>query len=70
MSSTLKIRDLGKNYFNKDQFTNAIKDFETSDIELLVDWYSMYDESLFKDQIKALQAELAFRKTSLGKELV
>lgn len=69
MSSILKIPDLEKNYFNYADFRKALKDFKIDDIELLLDWYSMYQDEVFKDQIKAIKDELDFRRSSLGKEL-
>jgi hypothetical protein len=50
-------------------FLKAIQGFKTSELEVLLDWYGLCGDELFKDQIKVIRGELELRKTSLGKEL-
>lgn len=52
------------------EFIKVIQAFKTGDLEVLLDWYNLCGEELFKDQIDAIKGELEFRKTSLGKELL
>ena len=52
------------------EFIKAVQALKTDDLELLLDWYGMYDKTLFKDQIEIIKSVLEFRKTSLGKELM
>lgn len=66
MSSSLKTQDLEKSYSN---YRSALSALETPDLELLLEWYLLYEDEQFKPQIKAIRDELAFRNTSLGKEL-
>lgn len=51
-------------------FIKAIQAFKTDELEVLLDWYGICGETLFKDQIEVIKNELDFRKTSLGKELM
>lgn len=53
-----------------DEFIKVIQAFKTDDLEVLLDWYGICGQELFKDQIEAIKNELALRKTSLGKELM
>lgn len=53
-----------------EDFIRAIQAFKTSDLEVLLDWYALCGQELFKDQIDAIKGELELRKTSLGKELM
>ena len=69
MYTISNIQDLEKNSFDSDKFKSAIIAFKTVDIEMLLDWYRIYDKNAFKNQIKVLVDELNFRKSSLGKEL-
>lgn len=69
MSSTLKIQDLVKNSSDYQEFRKALLTFKNDDLELLLDWYALYEDDLFEQQIKAIKDELHFRRSSLGKEL-
>jgi hypothetical protein len=67
MSINLKIPDSEKNC---SKYRKAIIAFSTPDLEVLLDWYLLYGEDAFKNEIEAIQIELRFRQTLLGKELL
>lgn len=54
---------------NYSSFRNTLHNIKTSDLEFLLDTYTVIGMSLFEAQIKAIKDELEFRNTSLGKEL-
>lgn len=66
MSTTLKTLVLEK---NSSKYTDGLKKLKTDELELLLDWYRLYDPPKFREEIDAIKAELAFRSTALGKEL-
>jgi hypothetical protein len=69
MSHILKIPDLVKNSSDYSEFRRALSAFKIDDLELLLDWYRLYEDDLFEQQIKAITDELLFRRSSLGREL-
>jgi hypothetical protein len=69
MSNTLKIQDWVMNSFNAELYRMQIIDMETHELEFLVDVYTHITPKEFKEQIELITAELAFRKSPLGKEL-
>lgn len=69
MSTTTKIPDLAKNSFNKGKYLDALRELETVDLELLLDWYILYEDATFEEHKRLIRSELEFRATPLGKEL-
>lgn len=69
MSSILKTQDLVRNSSNDEEFRKALSAFKIDDLEVLLDWYMLYEDDLFKSQIEALKEEIYLRNTKLGKEL-
>lgn len=66
MFSSSKTLDLEENY---SKLRESLFPIETKDLQLLLDWYILYDDEIFDLQMRAIKDELAFRNTSLGKEL-
>ena len=66
MSTTSKIPDWEKNSSN---YTEGLRKLKNDELELLLDWYRLYDPPQFKHEINAIKEELAFRRTALGREL-
>lgn len=66
MSNTIKTQDLERSYSN---FRQELQKFDTDKVEILLDLYKFFPKEHIM-QIKALEDELAFRKTALGKELL
>lgn len=67
MSSSLKIQASEKNY---SEYRKALSALETDDLKLLLEWCTLYKDPTFKYEIKAINEELEFRNSSLGKELL
>lgn len=67
MSSTSKTQALGKNSFN--EYYHMLYECSIADLELLLDWYALYEDHLFEDQIEAIKNCLHLRRSSLGREL-
>lgn len=65
MSISLKTQDSESSY---SKYRNAIMQLETDDLETLLDMYAMWSSEYYTE-VKALEDELTFRKTLLGKEL-
>jgi hypothetical protein len=66
MSITSRIPDWEK---NSSRYTEGLRKLKNDELELLMDWYRLYDPPQFRDEIEAIKEELAFRNTLLGKEL-
>lgn len=68
MSISLKTQDSESSY---SKYRSAIMQLETDDLETLLDMYAMLSSvhSEYYMEAKALEDELTFRKTLLGKEL-
>ena len=64
-----KAPDLAKNCFNKGKYLDALRELETVDLELLLDWYILYEDAIFEEHKRLIKAELDFRTTPLGREL-
>jgi hypothetical protein len=69
MSICSKTPDSEKSCFNKSKFIAAIQSFDIADLEVLLDWYTMYEGGVFNDQIEVIKNQLQFRNSGLGKEL-
>lgn len=67
MYTSSKTQALDESYSN---FRKNLGDIETSDLEILLDAYTVMGMPLFEAQIKAIKDELEFRNTSLGRELL
>jgi len=65
MSISLKTQDSESSY---SKYRSAIMQLETDDLETLLDMYAMWSSEYYTE-VKALEDELTFRKTLLGKEL-
>jgi hypothetical protein len=70
MSSTSKTQAWEKNSFNVEEFIKSLQAFSTVDLELLIDWYTLFDDPMFNEQIEAIKHYLYLRNSSLGKELL
>jgi hypothetical protein len=66
MSITSRIPDWEK---NSSKYIDGLRKLKNDELELLLDWYRLYDPPQFRNEIEAIVEELAFRRTSLGKEL-
>lgn len=66
MSNTIKTQDLEKSYI---RFRQELQKIDTDKVEILLDLYKVFPQE-HAMQIKALEDEVAFRKTALGRELV
>ena len=65
MSNTIKTQDLEKSYI---RFRQELQKIDTDRAGFLLDLYRVFPQE-YVMQIKALEDELAFRKTALGKQL-
>lgn len=69
MSNTTKVPGLAKSCFNESKYVDALRTLETVDLELLLDWYTLYSDKSFEEHKRIIRDELEFRSTPLGKEL-
>jgi hypothetical protein len=66
MSTTSKTLDWEE---NSSKYIDGLKKLKNDELELLLDWYRLYDPPQFRNEINAIKEELHFRNSSLGKEL-
>lgn len=66
MSTIIKTLDLGESY---SKFRQELHKIDSDRVEVLLTLYKVFPQD-YPLQIKALEDELTFRKTSLGKELL
>jgi hypothetical protein len=70
MSSISKTQALANSSFNAEEFIKSLQLFDMVDLELLLDWYTLYEDSLFDQQIEAIKGHIYLRNSLLGRELL